>query len=185
MPGCGPGTGFSSSAPPGGIGSAAVQLLAHLGARVNAVCTAEHGDLVRGLGAELVIDRYTEDFTARSERYDVVVDAVGKSTFAACRPILLPGGRYVSSELGPGGQNLPLSVLGSVSARLPGRQSAARRVVFPYPEEGRHVAREIAGLLASGAFSPVVDREYGLDEIVDAYRYVESGTKVGSVVLRM
>src|SRR5690606_20439915 len=112
-----------------------------------------------------VIDRFTEDFTTRPERYDVVVDAVGKSTFAACRPILLPGGRYVSSELGPGGQNLPLSALGAVGTRMPGRLSAARRVVFPYPEEGRHVAQEIAGLLASGAFSPVIDREYGLDEI--------------------
>ncbi|MFB9072279.1 zinc-binding dehydrogenase [Citricoccus parietis] len=169
----------------GGIGSAAVQLLAHLGAKVSAVCAAEHGELVRGLGAELVIDRFTEDVTARPERYDVVVDAVGKSTFAACRPILLPGGRYVSSELGPGGQNLPLSVLGAVAAKMPRQLSAARRVVFPYPEEGQHVAQEIAGLLGSGAFSPVIDREYGLDEIVEAYRYVESGEKVGSVVIRM
>ena len=169
----------------GGIGSAAVQLLAHLGAKVSAVCAAEHGELVRGLGAELVIDRFTEDVTARPERYDVVVDAVGKSTFAACRPILLPGGRYVSSELGPGGQNLPLSVLGAVAAKMPRQLSAARRVVFPYPEEGQHVAQEIAGLLGSGAFSPVIDREYGLDEIVEAYRYVESGEKVGSVLIRM
>ncbi|NUL46451.1 NAD(P)-dependent alcohol dehydrogenase [Cellulosimicrobium funkei] len=169
----------------GGIGSAAVQLLAHLGAKVSAVCAAEHAELVRGLGAELVIDRFTEDVTARPERYDVVVDAVGKSTFAACRPILLPGGRYVSSELGPGGQNLPLAAFGAVGARMPGRLSAARRVVFPYPEEGQHVAQEIAGLLASGAFSPMIDREYGLDEIVEAYRYVESGEKVGSVLIRM
>lgn len=169
----------------GGIGSAAVQLLALLGAQVNAVCAAEHADLVRGLGAELVIDRFTEDFTARSERYDVVVDAVGKSTFGACRPILVPGGRYVSSELGPGGQNLPLSALGALGSRMPGRLAPARRVVFPFPDEGREVAQEIAGLLASGAFSPVIDREYGLGEIVDAYRYVESGEKVGSVVLHL
>ncbi|MEO9248789.1 NAD(P)-dependent alcohol dehydrogenase [Citricoccus nitrophenolicus] len=169
----------------GGIGSAAVQLLAHLGARVNVVCAAEHAEMVRGLGAETVIDRFTEDITARPERYDVVVDAVGKSTFAACRPILLPGGRYVSSELGPGGQNLPLAALGAVGTKIPGRLAAARRVVFPYPEEGQHVAEEIAGLLASGAFSPVIDREYGLDEIVEAYRYVETGEKVGSVLIRM
>lgn len=169
----------------GGIGSAAVQLLAHLGAHVSAVCAAEYGDLVRGLGAELVIDRFTEDVTTRSERYDVVVDAVGKSSFAACRPILRPAGRCVSSELGPGGQNLPLAALGAMGSRMPGPHSGARRVVFPFPDEGRHVAREIAGLLASGAFSPVIDREYGLDEIVEAYRYVETGEKVGSVVNRM
>lgn len=68
---------------------------------------------------------------------------------------------------------------------MPGRLAPARRVVFPFPDEGREVAQEIPGLLASGAFSPVIDREYGLGEIVDAYRYVESGEKVGSVVLHL
>lgn len=169
----------------GGIGSAAVQLLANAGARVGAVCAAEHADLVQGLGAELVVDRFTEDVAARPECYDVVVDAVGKSTFAACRPILRPGGRYVSTELGPGGQNLPLSALGAVVPRLPGRLATARRVVFPFPDEGRHVAEEIAGLLGSGAFSPVIDpRRFTLERIVEAYRYVETGEKIGSVVIQ-
>ncbi|WP_026818272.1 NAD(P)-dependent alcohol dehydrogenase [Arthrobacter castelli] len=165
----------------GGIGSAAVQLLVHLRARVTAVCASEHAELVRGLGADLVIDRFAEDFTARPERYDVVLDAVGKSTFGRCRRILLPGGRYVSTEPGPGWQNLPLAGL---TALLPGRLSGARRVVFPFPEDGRHVVEEIKGLLASGAFVPVVDRRYGLETIVEAYRYVETGGKVGNVVIR-
>ncbi|GAB3260495.1 NAD(P)-dependent alcohol dehydrogenase [Arthrobacter pigmenti] len=164
----------------GGIGSAAVQLLAHLDARVTAVCAFEHDELVRALGADLVIDRFAEDFTARPERYDVVLDAVGKSTFGRCRRILLPGGRYVSTEPGPGWQNLPLAGLAPL---LPGRLSGRRRVIFPFPEDGRHVVEEIGALLASGAFVPVVDRHYGLEAIVEAYRYVETGEKVGNVVI--
>lgn len=165
----------------GAIGSAGVQLLAHLGAQITAVCASEHDALVRGLGAGQVIDRFVEDFTRGDARYDVVFDAVGKSTFGRCRRILLPGGRYVSTELGPGWQNLPLAGL---SALRPGRWSG-RRVVFPLPEDGRNVIEEIAELLASGAFIPVVDRYYDLDDIVEAYRYVETGEKVGSVVIRL
>lgn len=166
----------------GAIGSAGVQLLAHLGAQITAVCASEHDALVRGLGAGQVIDRFVEDFTRGDARYDVVFDAVGKSTFGRCRRILLPGGRYVSTELGPGWQNLPLA---GFAALLPGRLSGRRRVVFPLPEDGQHVIEELAGLLASGAFMPVVDRYYDLDEIVEAYRYVEKGEKVGSVVIRL
>src|SRR5699024_10228465 len=115
---------------------------------------------------------FAEDVTARPERYDVVLDAVGTSTAGRCRRILLPDGRYVSTGLGPGWQNLPLSGL---TPLLPRRVSGGRRVVFPVPEDGRHVVEEIRGLLAAGAFVPVIDRHYGLAEIVEAYRYVETG----------
>lgn len=160
----------------GGIGSAAVQQLAALGAIVTAVCAGEHADLVRGLGAEQVVDYTSEDFTRLPYRFDVVIDAVGKSTFGRCRRILRPGGVYVSSELGPGWQNLPLSLLGMLRR---GRQ----RVVFPVPEEGQSVVEEIRDHLAAGTFRPVIDRTYPLEEIVAAYRYVETGQKIGNVVV--
>ena len=91
----------------------------------------------------------------------------------------------MSTELGPGGQNLPLSVLGTVVRRLPGRFAGVRRVVFPFPDEGRQVAEEIAVLLGSGALRPLIDRETTLEGIVEAYRYVETGEKIGRVVVRM
>ncbi|KGN32123.1 NADPH:quinone oxidoreductase [Knoellia sinensis KCTC 19936] len=160
----------------GGIGSAAVQLLRALGAEVTAVCAGEHFDLVRGLGATDVVDYSIEDFTRLDERFDVVIDAVGKSTFRQCRHLLEPGGVYISSELGPGWQNLPLALIGTATR---GR----RRVVFPYPEEGQHVVEEIRDHLAVGTFRPVVERTYPLEDIVDAYRYVESGEKIGNVVI--
>lgn len=160
----------------GGIGSAAVQLLAAMGAHVTAVCHAEHAELVRGLGAERVLALEDGDFTRGTDRYAVVIDAVGKSTFGRCRRILEPGGAYVSSELGPGWQNIPLSLVGLVLRR-------GRRVVFPLPDEGLPMLERIRDHLAAGTFRPVIDRIYPLDEIVEAYRYVEAGQKVGNVVL--
>jgi NADPH:quinone reductase-like Zn-dependent oxidoreductase len=76
----------------GAIGSAAVQLLKALGAEVTAVCATAHLDLVRGLGADRVVDYTAGDFTRDTRRYDVVLDAVGKSTFGRCRRLLKPGG---------------------------------------------------------------------------------------------
>jgi NADPH:quinone reductase-like Zn-dependent oxidoreductase len=160
----------------GAIGSAAVQLLAHLGARVTATCDTAHLDLVRGLGADRVIDRTVEDFTQDTHTYDVVFDAVGKSSFRRCRRLLRPRGRYLSSDLGPYAQNPPLAL---ATRLLPGR-----RVQLPIARKrDRAAVQYIAELLSSGAFRPVIDRSYPLEHIVDAYRYVETGQKVGNVLV--
>jgi NADPH:quinone reductase-like Zn-dependent oxidoreductase len=159
----------------GAIGSAAVQLLRSIGARVTAVCGPEALDLVRSLGADRVIDRTAEDFTRDGRAYDIVVDAVGKSSFGRCRRLLKPGGRYVSSELGPLAQN-PLLALVSPLVR-------GRRVVFPIPRHDQQMMEELRDLMAAGEFRPVVGRRYPLEEIVEAYRYVEAGRKTGSVVI--
>jgi len=95
----------------GAIGSASVQLLKQLGARVTAVCGPEHLELVKGLGADRVIDYTAQDFTKGEQRYDVVLDAVGKSSFLRCRRLLKPGGVYLSSEFGPLSQNLVLALI--------------------------------------------------------------------------
>jgi NADPH:quinone reductase-like Zn-dependent oxidoreductase len=159
----------------GAIGSAAVQLLKHRGARVTAVCDTARVALVRGLGADRVVDHTREDFTADAQRYDAVMDAVGKRSFGECRHLLKPRGVYLSSELGRWAQN-PLLAL----ATLPGR---GRRVRFPVPRYDQEMIEHLAGLLGSGAFRPVIDRHFRLDQIVQAYRYVESGQKTGNVVI--
>jgi NADPH:quinone reductase-like Zn-dependent oxidoreductase len=161
----------------GAIGSAAVQLLADLGARVTATCSAAHRDLVAGLGADRVIDYTAEDFTRDTQTYDLVLDAVGKSSFARCRRLLRPRGIYVSSDLGPLSQN---PVMALVTPLFGGR-----KVLFPIPVQRDPAAamRYLKDLLASGAFRPLVDRRYPLDQIVEAHRYVETGQKVGSVVI--
>ncbi|HSK95217.1 MAG TPA: NAD(P)-dependent alcohol dehydrogenase [Euzebyales bacterium] len=159
----------------GAIGSAAVQILKSLGAEVTAVCATAHVTLVKELGADRVIDRTVEDFTADSQTYDVVIDAVGKSSFGRCRRLLDPGGIYLSTDLGPFSQN-PLLAL--VTPLLGGR-----KVMFPLPTHDQEMVRYFRRLLESGEFRPVVDRRYPLDQIVEAYRYVETGQKVGNVVI--
>lgn len=159
----------------GAIGSAAVQIIKSLGAHVTAVCGSEHVELVSDLGADRVIDRTTTDFTADTQRYDLVFDAVGKCSFGQCRNLLKPRGIWTSTDLGPLSQN-PFLVLAT-------RFSRGRRVQFPLPKVDQSIIEYLRGLIVSGQFTPVVDRTYPLDEIVEAYRYVETQQKLGNVVI--
>jgi NADPH:quinone reductase-like Zn-dependent oxidoreductase len=161
----------------GAIGSAAVQLLKDTGAVVTAVCGTEHMELVRSLGANRVIDYTAEDFTRDGQRYDVVLDAVGKSSFGRCRRLLKPGGLYLSTDLGPLSQN---PVLALVTPLFGGR-----RVRFPIPRQDQGTVAYLKERIESGAFKPIIDRRYRLDQIVEAYRYVETGRKVGNVVISL
>jgi NADPH:quinone reductase-like Zn-dependent oxidoreductase len=159
----------------GAIGSAAVQLLTHLGAKVTAVCDTEHVELVRGLGAGRVIDYLAEDFTKDEQTYDIVLDAVGKSSFGRCKRLLKPGGIYLSTDLGP----LSLNPLLALTTPLFG----GKKVMFPIPRDDREVVQYLKELIESGAFKPLIDRRYPLDQIIEAYRYVETGQKIGNVVI--
>jgi NADPH:quinone reductase-like Zn-dependent oxidoreductase len=159
----------------GAIGSAAVQLLKSLGVTVTAVCATDHMDLVKGLGADRVIDYTTEDFTNDEQTYDVVLDSVGKSSLSQCRPLLKPAGIYISSELGPHAQNPFLALIAPLQR--------GKRVMFPIPKHDQEMMVHFRELIESGQFKPVIDRTYRLDEIVEAYRYVETGQKIGNVVI--
>ena len=160
----------------GAIGSAAVQLIKSLGASVTAVCGAPHVDLVKGLGAGRVIDNTAGDFTQDQQAYDVVFDAVGKSSFGRCKRLLKPRGIYLSSDLGPLSQN-PLLAL--ITPLLGGK-----KVMFPIPpKHDQQGVRQFRDLIESGTFTPVIERRYRLDQIVVAYRYVETGQKIGHVVI--
>jgi NADPH:quinone reductase-like Zn-dependent oxidoreductase len=159
----------------GAIGSAAVQLLKRLAVKVTAVCDTEHVELVRGLGADRVIDYTAEDFTKDEHAYDVVLDAVGKSSFGHCRRLLKPRGIYLSSDLGPLSQNPILALITPLFG--------GKRVRFPIPRDDQEIVRYFKELLESGAFKPLIDRRYRLDQIVEAYRYVETGQKIGNVVI--
>jgi NADPH:quinone reductase-like Zn-dependent oxidoreductase len=159
----------------GAIGSAAVQLLKGLGAKVTAVCDTKNIELVRGLGADRVIDYTAADFTKDTQTYDVVLDAVGKSSFGRCRRLLKPRGIYLSSDLGPLSQN---PILALITPLLRGK-----RVMFPIPRDDQEMVRYFKGLIESGEFRPLIDRRYRLDQIVEAYGYVETGQKIGNVVI--
>ena len=164
----------------GAIGSAAVQLLVHLGADVVATSTTRDSALVASLGARRVVDHEHTDFTACGEQFKVVFDAVGKSSFAACRPLLAKRGIYLSTDLGRWGQNQLLALLGPLLRRV-----GARRVMFPIPRHSSEIIEYLADRLANGDFTPVIDRVHPLNEIVEAFRRVETGQKTGNVVIRV
>ncbi len=161
----------------GGIGSAAVQLLKHFGASVTAVCHGSKVDLVRSLGADEVIDYSENDFTRSGGQYDFIFDAVGKSSFKKCRPLLKNKGIYISTELGKHSANIFLALVTPIFRK--------KKVLFPLPSISKADVIFLKELVEQGKFKPVIDRTYALEEIVEAYRYVEKGEKVGNVVVKV
>jgi NADPH:quinone reductase-like Zn-dependent oxidoreductase len=159
----------------GAIGSAAVQLLKYYGVNVAAVCNTKNMELIKSTGADVVIDYTKDDFTKSNETYHFVFDAVGKSSFAKCKPLLEPGGVYISSELGWMGQNLFLPLITPIIGN--------KKVIFPIPTDSKRSVVFIKKLIEEGKFTAVIDRKYSLEEIAEAYRYVEKGEKIGNVVI--
>lgn len=159
----------------GAIGSAAVQLLKYFGAHVTAVCATSYVSLVESLGADVVIDYQTRDFTKTDIRYDLIFDAVGKSSFGQCKPILNHKGIYISTELGKHAENVWLA--------LTTRMRDGKKVLFPIPTMNKADLLFLKQLIEEGAFKPVIDRTYKLEQIVEAYHYVETGQKIGNVVI--
>jgi NADPH:quinone reductase-like Zn-dependent oxidoreductase len=160
----------------GSIGTAAVQVAKHLGARVTAVCDTRHVELVRSLGADDVVDYLREDWTRRGT-YDGVFDAVGKSSFRKARRALNPGAAYVSADLGFMWHG-PVVIL---ATRWLGSRKA-KLGIARYRQEDLLRLRE---LVEADGYRPVIDRTYPLEEVVEAARYVETGQKTGNVVLTL
>ena len=159
----------------GGIGSAAIQFLKYFGANITAVCNTKDFELVKSLGADKVIDYTKEDFTKDNQKYNYIFDAVGKSSFAKCKPLLQPGGVYMSSELGFMAQNIFFALITPIIGN--------KKVIFPIPTDLKGSIIFIKMLIEKGKFKTVIDRKYPLEQIVEAYRYVEKGQKVGNVVI--
>jgi NADPH:quinone reductase-like Zn-dependent oxidoreductase len=161
----------------GAIGTAMVQLAKSSGALVTAVVATRHLELLKSLGAEHVIDYTSEDFTRIGETFDFVVDAVGKTSFFRCRKLLKPDGVFAATELGAWGQNALLTIWSSITQ--------SNRVVIPMPRRIDGFVGFLKGLMEAGQFRAIIDRKYDLAAIADAYRYVETGQKVGIVVINV
>lgn len=140
----------------GAIGTATVQLARHFGARVTGVCSTRNLALVESLGAEAVVDYTREDFTARADRYDVIIDAVGRRKSAQA---LLRAGEALT----PGGKSISID--------------------DDFPKLHAEDLLLLKRLAESGELKPVIDRSYPLEEMVEAHRYVEQGHKRGNVIV--
>ena len=161
----------------GAIGSAAVQLLKHFGTKVTAVCNTKNVELVKSLGADIVIDYQTQDFTKTENKFHLIFDAVGKSSFRQCKPLLNEKGIYISTELGKNAENIFFALTTPIWG--------GKKVLFPIPEINKEDVIFLKGLVEKGEYKPVIDRQYKLDQIVEAYKYVETGQKTGNVIINI
>ncbi len=161
----------------GSIGSSAIQIAAYFGVEITAVTNTKNLSLVKNLGATHAIDYSSEDFTKLNRQFDVVFDAVGKSSYFECKKLLKPNGIYFSTELGPFMQNPLLALWTSAFG--------TKKVLFPIPVDKRENILFFKELAEKGFLIPVIDKVYPLDQIVEAYKYVESEQKTGSVLLKI
>lgn len=169
----------------GGVGTAAVQIARAWGAEVTGVDVADKLDLIRSIGADDVIDHEREDFTRMSARYDLILDVAGTRPFSELRRALTPEGTYVlighdhygrdgRRWIGSLGRFAKLLVRSPFVKQLPGLRGAKD------PGDRLQVLKELA---ETGAFTPVVDRTFPLDEVPAAIRYLQEGRAVGRVVI--
>lgn len=173
----GPGTHILVYGASGAIGSAGVQLAKDRGAEVTAAVEARHLDLARSLGADHVVECTSAELDRLGRRFDIVYDAVGKMTIRRWRRLLKPDGIFATTDVGPWCQNL-LAWLGARIVR-------SQRVRIPLPRRSStpRFLTDLRDSMIAGRYRAIIDRTYRLDEIADAYRYVETGKKAGIVVI--
>jgi NADPH:quinone reductase-like Zn-dependent oxidoreductase len=157
----------------GAVGTAAVQLARHFGAEVTGVCSTTNLELVKSLGADKVIDYRTEDFTKSGQTYDIIFDAVGKSSFSRCRDSLEPSGIYLATDP-------KLTVVLSMLWTL---MIGAKKAIWALGPERAEDLEYLTELIEAGKLRAVIDRRYRLEQIAEAHRYVESGHAKGNVVI--
>ncbi|MFB4285593.1 NADP-dependent oxidoreductase [Nonomuraea sp. MTCD27] len=179
----------------GGVGTIAIQLAKQLGAHVATTASTAKLDLVKELGADVVIDYKQQDFATILHDYDVVLDTLGGQTLTSSVQVLKPGGRLISisgppdaafaRELG-GGAVLRLA-MSAMSFQI--RRRAKRRAVpysFLFMRASGDQLRELTALIDAGKIHPVVDRVFPFEQTPQALAYVEQGrATAGKVVVSM
>lgn len=157
----------------GSVGSACVQIAKHLGAHVTAVCSGQNAEMVRGLGADRVINYRTQNVVETGTQYDMVVDTVGTLPWAQAKHAIRDGGKMVliagiTSDM----------FLGGLKARL-----AGKKMVGGVASEHRDILEAVVKLTAQGVLQPVIDRRYAFADMKAAHVHVDGGHKKGNVVV--
>ncbi len=164
----------------GSVGTAAVQIAKYFGANVTAICSSANFEMVKSLGADDVIDYTKEDFTKMNNKYDIIFDAVGKLTFKICKKSLKESGIYLTTVPSAG---LMLSKINPFKKK--GRRADFAATGLRQAKEKVKDINILVQMAVSGKLITVIDREYSLDDISEAHRYVECGHKKGNVILRI
>jgi 2-desacetyl-2-hydroxyethyl bacteriochlorophyllide A dehydrogenase len=157
----------------GSIGTWAVLMAKYYGAEVTAVDHTGKIEMLRSIGAHQVIDYTKEDFSSRREKYDVIFDAVYKSSFSKCVGSLSKTGCYLMANTGP------LRMFRGVWTEW----TSKKKIKFALAAEKEKDLTFLANLIATGKIKPVIDRTYSLEETIEAHRYVEKGLKKGNVII--
>jgi len=166
----------------GGVGTFAVQLAKSFGAEVTGVCSARNAEMVRSIGADHVIDYKTEDYTESGQQYDLIIDMVGNHPLSANRRVMTPDGTMV--------------IIGGPSSNWIGPLMGPIKAMFYSPFVGQDFSMLIAkmrkadltvlaGLMAAGEVTPVIDRHYRLSEVPAAIRYSEEGHARGKIIINI
>ena len=154
----------------GAVGTMAIQMAKNMGGVVTAVCSGKNAELVRSLGADHVIDYAREDFTKGAATYDLIMDNHGNAPFPKIKHLLKPGGRFL------------MVILANLREMLR-RHPANLTVKGDSDAINAETYGTLMDMLSKGIIQPVIDSTYTLDQIVEAYRRVDTGHKVGSVVV--
>lgn len=165
----------------GAVGSAGVQIAAHFGAEVTAVASLHnHGKLLQS-GATRCIDYHTEDFTDGTEKYDIIFDSVGKSSFAQSKKSLKSGGIYLSTVLGFG------VLMASMRSNMLKSEKRAAFAATGFNKE--HVLKtmleHVLEIHQKGALHLTIDRQYPLEKLAEAHGYLSTGKKKANLILRV
>ena len=163
----------------GAIGSLAVQMAHLFGAKVTGVCSTKNVELVKRLGADTVIDYTQSDPSESGQKYDVIFDVVGKLPFGKARKVLTPSGKYLTAFFSWG--IFPKMALNPFRAQKAKLVTTGLRKVAAKKSD----LKLLVEMIEQGKLRPVIDHTYALTEIQDAYRYVETGHKVGNVIVTM
>jgi NADPH:quinone reductase-like Zn-dependent oxidoreductase len=159
----------------GSIGTFAVQIAKYFGAEVTGVCSTKNIELVKSLGADKVVDYTKEDFTTTDDAYDVIFDAIGKSSFSQCKKALTPKGKYISTVM------TFKVVLQSFQTRF----SNKKKVIFAMSLDKTDALNFIRILIEEGRLKTIISKQFSFEELPLAHEYVEKGHKQGNVVIKI
>lgn len=159
----------------GALGTVGVELSKYYGAHVTAVSSTSNHALMKSLGADQVIDYKKEDFTRNGERYDVIYDTVGKAPFWGSLKSLNQKGYFLMASGGIG------KMIGSLFISLFIRKKIVSGVVSEKVEDMKFLSQ----LVQKEKLNAVIDKTYSLDQIAKAHAHVDTGHKIGNVIVRM
>lgn len=161
----------------GAVGTYAVQFAKHFGTDVTGVCSTSNTELVKSLGANKIIDYTKEEFSNTGEKYDIIFDTVGKSSFNQCKNSLKENGIYLTTVIG-------LQILLQMFLTSKAKKKAV--VAFTGLRQSKEKTKDlvfIKELIEAGKIKPVIDKYYSFDQFFDAHSYVDKGHKKGNVVV--